>query len=109
MTILEFLKSVYAIGGASAVVVACLSYAVVVLYKRLQVEHEEHLAQARKDTELMRELMEHVVLDANRSSRHGEELQDYDDEEPDTNCTYRQREHTRRRAEKLIDSYRPKS
>ena len=105
----EILKSAYTIGGAGAVLVACLIYAVVVLYKRLQVEHEERLAQARKDTELMRELMETVVLNTTRSSRHGEELQDYDDEEPDTNCTYRQREHTRRRAEKLIDSYRPKS
>jgi hypothetical protein len=109
VTILEFLKSAYTIGGATAVLVACLIYAVVTLYKRLQAEHEEHLSQARNDTELMRQLMETVVLDATRNSRHGEELQDYDDEDDSTNCTYRQREHTRRRAKKLIDSYRPKS
>jgi hypothetical protein len=108
MGIVELLKSAYAIGGATAVLVAVLIGAVVTLYRRLQEEHEERLKQARHDTDLMRELLESMIDRTNRSSRHDmEELMDYDDDDRSTGLTFLVRENVQKRARDYLHSQRP--
>jgi hypothetical protein len=107
VTLLEILKSAYAIGGASAVLFSVLIAAVVTLWRRLQKEHEARLRESRKDLQLLTEMMDTVQEKNIRRSRHGEELMDYDDDE-DTGCTYRRRDRVHRKARALIDSYRPR-
>jgi hypothetical protein len=107
MAMFEVLKSAYAIGGASAVLVTVLIGAIVVLWRKLQTEHDERLTQARKDTELLRDLLEISISSNARTSRHGEELLDYDGDEVSTRVTFQLRDNVHRRARDYIESVRP--
>lgn len=108
MGLFEILKSAYAIGGASAVLVAVLIGAIVILWRRLQDEHDERLSQARSDTSLLRDLLEISIANNARTSRHGDELMDYDGDEVSTRVTFQLRDSVHRRARDYIESIRPR-
>lgn len=108
MPVTETLKTAYTIGGAGAVLVLVLIYAVITLWRKLQKEHEDRLAQARQDNHLMHELIETLMDTNSRLSRHGDELMDYDDSDEGTDCTYDKRDKMHRRARRILDSTRPR-